>query len=114
MMIGTFLTAIMPTYATIGVLAPLGILAARLMQGFSVGGEFGSATAFLVERAPDRRGFLASWQWSSQGMSAMLGTGFGVLLTSSLSEAQLESWGWRAPSSSASSSVPLASTSAAI
>lgn len=97
MMIGTFLRAIMPTYATIGVLAPLGILAARLMQGFSVGGEFGSATAFLVERAPDRRGFLASWQWSSQGMSATLGTGFGVLLTSSLSEAQLKSWGWRIP-----------------
>jgi MHS family proline/betaine transporter-like MFS transporter len=54
MMVGTFLTAIMPPYQSIGILAPFGVFVARLMQGFSVGGEFGSATAFLVEHGPTR------------------------------------------------------------
>ena len=58
MMVGTLLMAIMPTYATIGIFAPLGILAARLIQGFAVAGEFGSATTFLAEHAPELRGWL--------------------------------------------------------
>lgn len=57
MMIGTLMIAIMPTYASIGLWAPAGIVLARLIQGFSAGGEFGSSTAFLVEHAPHRRGF---------------------------------------------------------
>src|SRR6201996_1434768 len=63
MMVGTTLMVITPGYATIGIAAPLIITVARLLQGFSVGGEFGSAVAFLVEHAGDRKGYSASWQW---------------------------------------------------
>ena len=66
--VGTLAIAIMPTYETIGVLAPMLVMIARLVQGFSAGGEFGSSTAFLVEHAPERRGFIASWQFASQGL----------------------------------------------
>ena len=87
----------MPTYGTIGILAPIAVLAARLVQGFSAGGEFGSSTAFLVEHAPDRRGFIASWQFASQGLSNLLASAFGVGLTSWMAPADLQSWGWRIP-----------------
>jgi MHS family proline/betaine transporter-like MFS transporter len=97
MTLGTGLMALMPGYATVGVLAPIMVLVARLLQGFSVGGEFGSATAFLVEHSTDRKGFFASWQWASQGLTALLASGFGVVLTTSLSADQLQSWGWRLP-----------------
>ncbi|WP_234365329.1 MFS transporter [Streptomyces sp. RTd22] len=97
MMLGTLLIAVMPTYAAIGLTAPLGILLARLIQGFSAGGEFGSATAFLVEHAPRMRGFMSSWQFASQGISTLLAASFGTLLSSTLSTGQPESWGWRVP-----------------
>jgi MFS transporter, MHS family, proline/betaine transporter len=97
MMIGTTIMAIIPGYATIGVAAPALVLLARLLQGFSVGGEFGSATAFLVEHSATRKGFMASWQWASQGLTALVASAFGVLLTSSMSADQLVSWGWRIP-----------------
>jgi len=61
MMIGTTMTAVTPTYATIGIAAPVLILLARLLQGFSVGGEFGSAVTFVVEQSESRKGFAASW-----------------------------------------------------
>ncbi|MFF8787163.1 MFS transporter [Streptomyces sp. NPDC015125] len=97
MMIGTLLIAVMPTYKTIGLAAPVLILVARLLQGFSAGGEFGSATAFLAEQAPDRRGFMASWQFASQGLATLLAATFGTVLSLTLSGAQLDSWGWRIP-----------------
>ena len=97
MMVGTAITAFAPTYASIGILAPTMIVAARLIQGFSAGGEFGSATVFLAEQNPDRRGFYASWQFAGQGLSALLATGFGVVLNSVLTAEQLEMWGWRIP-----------------
>jgi len=94
---GTLAVALMPSFDQIGVLAPLLVILARLVQGFSAGGEFGSSTAFLVEHMPGRRGFVASWQFASQGMSSLLGAGFGALLTSILSTEALQSWGWRIP-----------------
>src|SRR3954464_4131766 len=97
MMIGTAMMAVMPTYATIGIAAPALVLVARLLQGFSVGGEFGSATAFLVEHTETRKGFLASGQWASQGLTAVVASIFGVVLTGALTEPQLLSWGWRVP-----------------
>jgi len=97
MMIGTLLMVVMPTYASIGVLAPIGVLLARLMQGFSVGGEFGSATSFLVEHGPHRKGFFASFQWAGQGLAAVLASLFGVGLTTALTADQLNVWGWRIP-----------------
>ena len=97
MTIGTGLMTVMPSYGSIGLLAPVLVIAARLLQGFSVGGEFGSSTAFLVEHRPDRAGYFASWQWSSQGLAAVIATGFGVLLTTTMSAGDLTAWGWRIP-----------------
>jgi MFS transporter, MHS family, proline/betaine transporter len=97
MMIGTLLMAVIATYASIGVLAPIAVLVARLMQGFSVGGEFGSSTSFLVEHGPDRKGFFASFQWAGQGFAAVLASLFGVGLTTVLTADQLNAWGWRIP-----------------
>ena len=97
MTIGTAIIALAPTYAAIGVGAPLLILVARIIQGFSAGGEFGSATALLAEQNPEQRGFFASWQFASQGITLVLATGVGVILFSTLSKSQMESWGWRLP-----------------
>jgi MHS family proline/betaine transporter-like MFS transporter len=94
---GTLVIALMPTYDSIGILAPIAVLAARLVQGFSAGGEFGSSTAFLVEHAPDRRGFIASWQFASQGLSTLIASAFGVGLTSWVAPAEMQAWGWRIP-----------------
>src|SRR6202451_2987436 len=95
MTIGTFTVAVMPSFASIGILAPIGVLAARLVQGFSAGGEFGSSTAFLVEHMPERRGFIASWQFASQGFGQVLSSAFGVGLTSWMTDAEMNAWGWR-------------------
>jgi MHS family proline/betaine transporter-like MFS transporter len=97
MTVGTALMTIMPSYATLGLLSPVLVIGARLLQGFSVGGEFASSTTFLVEHRSDRAGFFASWQWSSQGLAALIATGFGVLLSGTLSAAELQAWGWRIP-----------------
>lgn len=97
MTIGTALMAMTPGYATIGIAAPILITLARLLQGFSVGGEFGSSVSFLSEHAGARRGFSASWQFATGGMITVLASLFGVLLTTSLTHDQLVSWGWRVP-----------------
>ncbi|CAN7221881.1 MFS transporter [Trinickia sp. LjRoot230] len=97
MMIGTAIIAVLPTYERIGVAAPLILVAARLVQGFSAGGEFGSATAFLAEHVPHRRGFFASWQVASQGLTTVLAAVFGAVLNGALTHEQLASWGWRVP-----------------
>jgi MHS family proline/betaine transporter-like MFS transporter len=97
MVIGTTMTAVTPGYATIGLAAPILILLARLTQGFSVGGEFGSAVTFLAEQTASRKGFVASWQWASTGITGFLASGFGLVLSSILSPEQLTDWGWRIP-----------------
>ena len=97
MMIGTAIIVVLPTYETIGIAAPLILVLARLIQGFSAGGEFGSATAFLAEHVPHRRGFFASWQVASQGLTTVLAALFGTVLTGSLTPDQLMAWGWRVP-----------------
>lgn len=97
MMIGTTLMVLTPGYATIGIAAPLIIMFARMLQGFSVGGEFGSAVAFLVEHGAERKGYSASWQWASTGIVSIIVALFGIALTTSLSHEQLVGWGWRVP-----------------
>jgi MFS transporter, MHS family, proline/betaine transporter len=97
MMIGTALMVITPSYATIGIAAPIIIMAARILQGFSVGGEFGSAVAFLVEHAGERKGYVAGWQWASIGVVSIVVSLFGVALTTTLTHQQLVDWGWRIP-----------------
>src|ERR1700722_17272191 len=97
MLIGTTLMAVTPGYATIRFAAPIIITLARLLQGFSVGGEFGSAVSFLSEHGGGRRGFSASWQFATAGIITVIASLFGVALTSLLTHDQLVSWGWRIP-----------------
>lgn len=97
MMLGGAMITFMPSYATLGLAAPLLILMARLIQGFSAGGEFGSSTAFLVEHFPERKAFIASWQFATQGASTLMASAFGLGLTQLLTEAQIQDWGWRIP-----------------
>ncbi len=95
---GTLLLACSPTYASIGVWAPLLLLAGRLLQGLSAGGEIGSASAFLVESAnAGQKGALASWLQASMGMSNILGALIAFAVTTALSNAQVQAWGWRIP-----------------
>ena len=97
MMLGTLIMLVAPTAAMIGPAAALLILLARLIQGFSAGGEFGTATAFLIENAPDKRTFYGSWQVATQGVSMFLASAFGFGLHTLISEEALYSWGWRMP-----------------
>ncbi|HLH90244.1 MAG TPA: MFS transporter [Xanthobacteraceae bacterium] len=97
MTLGTAIMATVPTYASIGTWAAAIVVAARMLQAFSVGGEYGAAMAFLVEQDDARRGFLASWHYSSQSMTAVLATGFATLLNATLTTEQIESFGWRTP-----------------
>lgn len=97
MLCGTLLIAVSPTFAQIGLWAPGLVILARLLQGFAAGGEFGSATALLAEQDPRRRGFFASWQFASQGITTFLAAGFGMGLNTLLTLEQLLAWGWRIP-----------------
>ena len=95
---GTGMIGVLPTYAAIGVAAPILMVLARMIQGISAGGEFSGATTMLVEFAPkNRRGFFGSFQMCSQALAFSLGAAVTYLLTTHLSAAQLESWGWRVP-----------------
>ena len=97
MMVGTGVIAFAPPYASIGIFATFLVVLGRLIQGFSAGGEFGSATAFLAEQNPKRRGFYSSWQFASQAVTTILATGFGAAITGLLTQDQIEAWGWRIP-----------------
>lgn len=98
MAIGSASIGLAPTYAQIGIAAPLLIVLARLLQGFAQGGEFGAATATLLEMGGQAsRGFRASWQLASQGAAALLGSGLAASLGFLLSSDTMHSWGWRIP-----------------
>ncbi len=98
MTLGIALIAFAPTYAAIGVGAPLIIVLARLLQGFATGGEFASASAFLIESAPpNRRGLYSSWQLFGQGLAVLCGATLSALVTRGLSAEAVDSWGWRLP-----------------
>ncbi|MYS76988.1 MFS transporter, partial [Streptomyces sp. SID5926] len=95
---GTFAIGLIPSYATIGVWAPVLLLAARLVQGFSTGGEYAGASTFIAEYAPDkRRGFLGSWLEFGTLAGYIGGAGLVTLMTALLSDGDLMSWGWRIP-----------------
>jgi MFS transporter, MHS family, proline/betaine transporter len=98
MTVAIAMIAFAPTYETVGIAAPLIIVVARLLQGFATGGEFASATVFLIESAPShRRGFYGSWQMVGQGFAVLIGALLGALVTRGLSPDALDSWGWRVP-----------------
>jgi len=98
MAVGSASIGLAPTYAQIGLAAPVLIVVARLVQGFAQGGEFGAATATLLEMGGQAsRGFRASWQLASQGAAALLGSGLAASLGFLLSAETMHSWGWRIP-----------------
>jgi MFS family permease len=88
--------ALTPSYASIGVLAPILVIMFRLLQGFALGGEVGPSTALLLEAAPpSRRGLYVSLQATSADSAALVAGIVGVILASTLNGAQLDAWGWR-------------------
>ncbi|MBE9372971.1 MFS transporter [Saccharopolyspora sp. HNM0983] len=98
MSLATFVIGALPTYETAGFAAPVLLLLARAVQGFSAGGEFGGATAFMVEYAPPgRRSFYGSWQFFTQFLGALTASAFGTVLSTVLSEQAVNAWGWRIP-----------------
>lgn len=99
MSFGSLLIALTPTYKTIGILAPALLLIARLLQGLSVGGEYGVSATYLSEMATeDRRGFYSSFQYVTLIGGQLIALGIQLILQKLLlTEAQLEDWGWRIP-----------------
>ncbi|MBM3802266.1 MAG: MFS transporter [Acidimicrobiia bacterium] len=98
MAVGTGLIGFLPTSSAIGLWAPLLLLVGRLIQGFSAGGEFGGASAMLIEFAPPgQRGRYGAFQMVSQGIAFVLGAITATSLGTALSPEQVENWGWRIP-----------------
>jgi MFS family permease len=98
MSIGTFSIACIPDYATIGLAAPLLVVAGRLLQGFSAGAELGSISVYLSEIAtPGNKGFYTSWRNASQQCAVITAALLGVGLSSALTPSQMDAWGWRVP-----------------
>ena len=98
MSVALLVITLAPPYAAIGIAAPLLIVFARLLQGFATGGEFAIATSFLVEVAPPhQRGLYGSLQQIGLALAALGGAVAGMFVTTALSPAALDSWGWRVP-----------------
>lgn len=96
--VGSLLLAVTPTYEAAGLLSPIILTLARLVQGLSVGGEFAAATTFLVESAPSgRRGLYSSFQYVSTTIGQLVASGLAALLASGLAETDMTSYGWRIP-----------------
>jgi len=94
----TVMLGLIPSYHSIGVAATVLVVVARLFQGFSAGGEWGGATAFIVEWSPpNRRGLFGSFQQCSTGAGILLGSTVAAIFGSLMSSATLEAWGWRIP-----------------
>src|SRR5471030_802000 len=92
--VGTLGLALTPSYASIGMAAPIIVVLCRLVQGLALGGEVGPSSAFLIESAPaTRRGLYASWQLASQGVATLVAGVLGIAMISMLSPAQLQAWG---------------------
>lgn len=99
--------ALTPSYAAIGAAAPLIVLTFRLLQGFALGGEVGPSTAFMAEAAPpERRGLYLSMQFATQDAAVLVSGIVGTILAASLSDAQLQAWGWRVAMLLGASIVP--------
>lgn len=105
---GTLSIAVTPSYAAIGLAAPVIIIAGRLVQGFSAGAEFGGVAIYLSEIAtPGRRGFYCSWQGVSQQVAVVVAAFFGFALTGAVSPEQMQVWGWRIPLFAGLIAIPL-------
>lgn len=95
---GTLIIALAPTYAVIGIGAPILIVCGRLIQGFSAGGELGGAAAFLVEHAPPgKKGRYAAWLQASMGITNILSALVGTTMTLVYTKSEITEWAWRIP-----------------
>lgn len=98
MAVSTFCIGLIPSYASIGITAPILLLVARLVQGFSTGGEYGGAATFIAEYSPDRqRGFMGSWLEFGTLGGYVLGAALVTAITAAMSPEALLDWGWRIP-----------------
>jgi MFS transporter, MHS family, alpha-ketoglutarate permease len=98
MAVGSLIIAFAPTYAQVGIAAPVILVFARIVQGLSIGGEYGSSATYLTEMAPDnRRGFWSSFQYATLSGGQLVAILVALVLQALLTEAQLTAWGWRIP-----------------
>jgi MFS family permease len=98
MSLGTLSIALVPGYGVLGLLAPVLVVAGRLLQGFSAGAELGGVSVYLAEIAtPGNRGFYVSWQSASQQVAVIFAASLGVVLGGVLSAEEMSAWGWRIP-----------------
>jgi MFS family permease len=98
MAVGTVSIGCMPGYRTLGLVAPLLVVAGRLVQGLSAGVEIGGVSVYLAEIAPPgRKGFFVAWQSGSQQVAVMFAAVLGIVLASTLAPAEMRDWGWRIP-----------------
>ena len=98
MSFGSMLIAFIPTYQSVGIIAPIMLLIARLLQGLSVGGEYGVSATYLSEMATrNRRGFYSSFQYVTLIGGQLFALGIQLILQKWLSDEQLHDWGWRIP-----------------
>ncbi len=96
--VATFAIGLLPTYATIGIAAPILLLVCRLLQGFAVGGEWGGAVLMAAEHGADKnRGFWSSWPQAGVALGNLLATGVLFVLAAFQNEADFNAWGWRIP-----------------
>src|SRR5215468_6403695 len=96
--ISTFVVGLLPSYAAIGIAAPIAFIACRLLQGLALGGEYGGAATYVAEHAPqNKRGLYTSWiqTTATVGMFAALGLILGT--KNAMSDADFKAWGWRIP-----------------
>ncbi|MFM9442856.1 MFS transporter [Streptomyces acidiscabies] len=96
MAVGSLIVALTPSYDTIGVVAPVLLVTARLLQGISVGGEYSTSATYMSEMAtPGKRGYYSSFQYVTLIAGQLTALGLQIILQSVLSDGQMESWGWR-------------------
>jgi metabolite-proton symporter len=96
--VATILIGLLPTYARVGVWAPVGLIVLRLVQGFAVGGEWGGAVLMAAEHGDAaRRGFWASWPQAGVAAGSLLSAGMLAIMAAAMSEAEFLAWGWRVP-----------------
>ena len=107
--VGTLGMALTPSFASIGMAAPVIVVLCRLVQGLALGGEVGPSSAFLIESAPpSQRGLYASWQLASQGVATLVAGLLGMLMIGMLTPDELQAWGWRVPFAAGLLLVPVA------
>lgn len=96
--VSTFLIGLIPTYASIGIAAPILVLILRLIQGLALGGEYGGAATYVAEHAPEgRRGFFTSWIQTTATLGLFLSLGVILFTRNTLGVESFSSWGWRIP-----------------